>query len=108
MIIIGGIIGIVLQDAHIILVCAGKQRTSVEETQLDLFEKNAPVIQTVATYAAEFNPKAVFCIATQPINSLVPLVSEVSTNYIMNISLILNFNIFLRNIRKQKYMIPEK
>lgn len=59
------------------MVCSGKQKSSLEETQLDLFEKNAPEISSLAAYAAEFNPKAIFCIATPPINALVPMVSEV-------------------------------
>lgn len=63
------------------MVCSGKQKTTEEETQLDLFEKNAPELHNLATYAAEFNPNAVFCIAVPPINSLVPMVSEVLFHY---------------------------
>lgn len=60
-----------------IVVCSGKQKSTEEVTQLDLFEKNAPEVHNLAIYAAEFNPNAVFCIAVPPINSLVPMVSEV-------------------------------
>lgn len=71
---------------------------------MDLFENNAPDVQNVATFVADINPKAVFCIGTPPINSLVPLVSKV----MMLIVTSLYCQYFFRNTKKQKYMILEK
>lgn len=80
------------QGAHIIVVCSGKQQTSAEESQLELFQKNAPIIHNLAIHAAEFNPKAVFCLATPPINALVPLVSEVRLSFVTQIPTLTHSN----------------
>lgn len=73
-----------LMDAHIIVVCDGKQKTQPDEPISQLFEENAPIIQDMAIYAAEFNPEAVFCIAAPPLDALVPIASEVFLACISN------------------------
>ncbi|KAK2165904.1 hypothetical protein LSH36_44g03056, partial [Paralvinella palmiformis] len=43
----------------------------------DLFKTNAPIVRDLADAIAQFSSKAIVCIVTQPINSTVPVASEV-------------------------------
>ncbi|KAJ8919527.1 hypothetical protein NQ315_002148 [Exocentrus adspersus] len=62
-------------DAHVV-VAVGGCRTSHKETPKDLFDKNVDDLRYTTLHMVEFNPKAVFCIGSPPIEALVPLVSE--------------------------------
>ncbi|CAH0560145.1 unnamed protein product [Brassicogethes aeneus] len=64
-----------IEDADIIIHAGGCQRKP-GETSAKLFEQNVDSVRAAALYAAEFNPKGIFCIQTPPVESLVPMVSE--------------------------------
>ncbi len=46
-------------------------------TRDDLFNTNASIVRDLADAAAQFCPKAFLCIITNPVNSTVPIASEV-------------------------------
>ena len=65
-----------LRDADIFVVLAGKaQKPGM--TRDDLFAFNARIIHLIATNAAKFCPRAMICVVSNPVNSLVPVFSEV-------------------------------
>lgn len=65
-----------LRDADILVVVAGRaQKPGMSRD--DLFKFNARIVQTIAEHAAELCPNAMICIVTNPVNSVVPIFSEV-------------------------------
>ncbi|XP_020613695.1 malate dehydrogenase, mitochondrial-like [Orbicella faveolata] len=46
-------------------------------TRDDLFNTNASIVQTLSEACAKFCPKAIICIISNPVNSTVPIASEV-------------------------------
>ena len=63
-------------DADILVVLAGRaQKPGM--TRDDLFTFNARIVEGIATYSAERCPNAMICIVTNPVNSMVPIFSEV-------------------------------
>ncbi|XP_018326694.1 probable malate dehydrogenase, mitochondrial [Agrilus planipennis] len=64
-----------IENAHIIVVCPEEKKTITRKEEL-LFDVYVEDVRNIALFTSEFNPKAIFCIATQPVNSLVPMVSE--------------------------------
>ncbi len=46
-------------------------------TRDDLFKINAGIVRDLATAAAKYAPKAFMCIISNPVNSTVPIVTEV-------------------------------
>lgn len=65
-----------VRDAHIIIIPAGRPQKP-GQTRDDLFDSNAKIIVDIAKVCAEHAPKALMAIISNPVNSLVPLVSEV-------------------------------
>jgi len=65
-----------LDGADIILI-ATEVTQKPGMTQEDLFNSNASIVRDLADAAAQFAPKAVVAIIANPVNSLVPIASEV-------------------------------
>jgi malate dehydrogenase len=65
-----------LRDADILVVLAGRAQRPGESRD-DLFKFNARIITSIAKQAAELCPRAMVCIVSNPVNSLVPVFSEV-------------------------------
>jgi malate dehydrogenase len=64
------------RDADILIVLAGRaQKPGM--TRDDLFKFNAYIVENIAKDAATLCPNAMFCIVTNPVNSMVPVFSEV-------------------------------
>lgn len=49
-------------------------------TRDDLFNTNASIVRDLATVVAKESPKAIMAIITNPVNSMVPIASEVLKN----------------------------
>lgn len=65
-----------LAGADVVLIPAGVPRKP-GMTRDDLFNTNASIVKTLATAAAKSCPEAILCIITNPVNSTVPIASEV-------------------------------
>lgn len=65
-----------LTDADFIVVPAGVPRKP-GMTRDDLFNTNAGIVRDLALAAAKYAPKAFFSIISNPVNSTVPIVSEI-------------------------------
>lgn len=65
-----------LHDANIVVIPAGVPRKP-GMTRDDLFNTNAGIVRDIAEVAAKECPKAFLCIITNPVNSTVPIASEV-------------------------------
>ncbi|KAJ3290800.1 Malate dehydrogenase, cytoplasmic [Borealophlyctis nickersoniae] len=65
-----------LTGAHIVVIPAGIPRKP-GMTRDDLFKINAGIVKTLATAAAKHCPKAFIAVISNPVNSTVPIVSEV-------------------------------
>ncbi|XP_047032904.1 malate dehydrogenase, mitochondrial [Helicoverpa zea] len=63
-------------DSHVIVVPAGVPRKP-GMTRDDLFNVNASIVRDLAECVAKNAPKAIMCIITNPVNSMVPIASEV-------------------------------
>lgn len=59
------------------MIVVGHCQQIPEECEEDMFARNCTHVRNAAIFASEFCPDAVFCVATSPVNSLVPMVSEV-------------------------------
>lgn len=65
-----------VKGVDIIVVPAGLPRKP-GMTRDDLFNTNAGIIRDLAEVSSKVNPKAFFCIITNPVNSTLPIASEV-------------------------------
>lgn len=65
-----------LKDAKVVVIPAGVPRKP-GMTRDDLFNTNAGIVRDLAAAAARTCPKAMLCIITNPVNSMVPIASEV-------------------------------
>ena len=65
-----------LQNAQIVVIPAGVPRKP-GMTRDDLFKINAGIVKNLATACAVNCPKAFICVISNPVNSTVPIVSEV-------------------------------
>jgi len=65
-----------LRDANVVLIPAGVPRKP-GMTRDDLFNTNASIVRDLAKAVANTAPKAMMCIIANPVNSTVPIVSEV-------------------------------
>ena len=65
-----------LRDADILVVLAGRAQRPGESRD-DLFKFNARIVESIAKQAAEMCPRAMVCIVSNPVNSMVPVFSEV-------------------------------
>ncbi|KAG9298439.1 hypothetical protein G9A89_008703 [Geosiphon pyriformis] len=65
-----------LSDAHIVVIPAGVPRKP-GMTRDDLFNTNAGIVRDLAVSVAQYAPKAIVAIIANPVNSTVPIVSEV-------------------------------
>ncbi|KAG1470147.1 hypothetical protein G6F56_002853 [Rhizopus delemar] len=65
-----------IEDADVVVIPAGIPRKP-GMTRDDLFKINAGIVRDLATAAATFAPKAFMCIISNPVNSTVPVVTEV-------------------------------
>ncbi|KAK6636310.1 hypothetical protein RUM43_009969 [Polyplax serrata] len=66
-------------DANIIIICAGVGRAPGMCLN-DLFEYNAPVVKQLTEAIITVNPRALIGVLTNPINSFVPMVSQIFKN----------------------------
>ena len=64
------------RDADILILVAGRAQ-SPGMTRDDLFKFNARIVEAIARDAAQLCPNAMICIVSNPVNSLVPIFSEV-------------------------------
>lgn len=65
-----------MRDADILVVLAGRAQRPGESRD-DLFKFNARIVESIAKQAAEVCPRAMVCIVSNPVNSMVPVFSEV-------------------------------
>ncbi len=69
-------LALALEGSDVVVICAGIARKPGMDRS-DLFKFNAGIIRDLMTTAAKVCPKACFCIITNPVNSMVPVASEV-------------------------------
>ncbi|RHZ86909.1 hypothetical protein Glove_42g56 [Diversispora epigaea] len=69
-----------VSDASIIVIPAGVPRKP-GMTRDDLFNTNAGIVKELATAAAKYAPKAFLAVISNPVNSTVPIVSEIFKKY---------------------------
>ncbi|XP_065158073.1 malate dehydrogenase, mitochondrial-like [Atheta coriaria] len=62
-------------DSKIILLCGGYPITTATK-QADLFDENVAAVRNIVLHCVEHNPKAILLVATPPINSFIPMISE--------------------------------
>lgn len=60
----------------IIVIVAGRSGKNVR-SRAELFESSASIINSLAQAASQVCPKALIAVVTNPVNSVVPIVSEV-------------------------------
>lgn len=65
-----------LTDADVVVIPAGVPRKP-GMTRDDLFNTNASIVRDIALSIAQNAPKAIVAIITNPVNSTVPIASEV-------------------------------
>lgn len=65
-----------LEGADVVVIPAGVPRKP-GMTRDDLFNTNASIVRDLAEACAQFAPKAIICIISNPVNSTVPIASEV-------------------------------
>jgi len=65
-----------LEGSNVVIIPAGVPRKP-GMTRDDLFNTNASIVRDLADAAAQFCPKAFICIITNPVNSTVPIASEI-------------------------------
>lgn len=65
-----------IADSHVIVIPAGVPRKP-GMTRDDLFNVNAGIVRDLTQCIAVHAPKAIICIITNPVNSMVPIASEV-------------------------------
>lgn len=65
-----------LEDCAAVVIPAGVPRKP-GMTRDDLFNTNASIVQTLTEACAQFCPKAIICIISNPVNSTVPIACEV-------------------------------
>ncbi|KAG1143615.1 hypothetical protein G6F37_010359 [Rhizopus arrhizus] len=65
-----------IKDSDVVVIPAGVPRKP-GMTRDDLFKINAGIVRDLATAAAKYAPKAFMCIISNPVNSTVPIVTEV-------------------------------
>ncbi|VVC99629.1 unnamed protein product [Leptidea sinapis] len=69
-------LGAAVQDADVVVIPAGVPRKP-GMTRDDLFNTNASIVRDLAACVAAKAPKAILAIITNPVNSMVPIASEV-------------------------------
>ncbi|CAJ0903254.1 11474_t:CDS:2, partial [Entrophospora sp. SA101] len=69
-----------VSGSNIIVIPAGVPRKP-NMTRDDLFNTNASIVQDLATAAAKYAPEAHLAIISNPVNSTVPIVSEIFKAY---------------------------
>ncbi|RZC33645.1 malate dehydrogenase, mitochondrial [Asbolus verrucosus] len=65
-----------LSRSNVVVILAAASHTSTHNYN-SMFEKNAHVIKELAVNVAKFTPRSVIAIGTEPINSIVPMFSEI-------------------------------
>ncbi|KAJ3622096.1 hypothetical protein MTP99_002625 [Tenebrio molitor] len=65
-----------LSKSNIVVILANAQQTDTHSYS-GLFDRNAPVVKDLATHIAKFSSKSLIAIATEPVNSMVPMFSEI-------------------------------
>jgi malate dehydrogenase len=66
-----------LEGANVVLIPAGVPRKNDKQTRAELFSINAGIVKGLAEEIAKYCPKAIIGIITNPVNSTVPVVSDV-------------------------------
>ncbi|OAF70185.1 hypothetical protein A3Q56_02081 [Intoshia linei] len=65
-----------LKDSDVVVMPAGIPRKPGMSRD-DLFKTNANIVYGLSTAVAKYSPKAIFCIISNPVNSMVPIACEV-------------------------------
>lgn len=90
-------------DIVVVVACAPKMSSS---SYIASFESNAAIMKCIAETFAKVCPKAILIIATNPVNSLVPLASEVLASYkVLNIKKV--FGVTTLNIVRANTFVGE-
>ncbi|CAJ0913907.1 6225_t:CDS:2, partial [Entrophospora sp. SA101] len=74
-----------VSGSNIIVIPAGVPRKP-NMTRDDLFNTNASIVQDLATAAAKYAPEAHLAIISNPVNSTVPIVSEIFKAYVFGVT----------------------
>ncbi|KAI9020224.1 malate dehydrogenase, NAD-dependent [Phycomyces nitens] len=69
-----------IKDSAVVVIPAGVPRKP-GMTRDDLFNINGGIVRDLATAAAKFCPKAFICVISNPVNSTVPIVTEVFKHF---------------------------
>lgn len=69
-----------LKNADVVVIPAGVPRKP-GMSRNDLFKMNAGIVRDLAVATAKYAPKAFICVISNPVNSTVPVVSEVFKKY---------------------------
>lgn len=77
-----------LAGADVVVIPAGVPRKP-GMTRDDLFNTNASIVRDLAKNIAQNAPKAILAIITNPVNSMVPIASEVLTKVMVNLFIFL-------------------
>lgn len=70
-------------DADVVVIPAGVPRKP-GMTRDDLFNTNASIVRDLAMAVSQHAPKAIVAIITNPVNSMVPIASEVLKKVCLN------------------------
>ncbi|XP_026313570.1 malate dehydrogenase, mitochondrial [Hyposmocoma kahamanoa] len=73
-----------IKGADVVVIPAGVPRKP-GMTRDDLFNTNASIVRDLAKSVAQNAPKAILAIITNPVNSMVPIASEILTKVIINL-----------------------
>ncbi|KAK9890925.1 hypothetical protein WA026_012266 [Henosepilachna vigintioctopunctata] len=69
-------LGKALQNSRIVVMLMSNTRGNIQNYSSQ-FDQNAPLVQTITEFIGHCCPKALIAVGTSPINSMVPLVSEI-------------------------------
>ncbi|XP_045473871.1 malate dehydrogenase, mitochondrial-like [Harmonia axyridis] len=69
-------LGKALQNSRIIVMLMSVTKGSIQNYSAQ-FEQNAPLVQCITEFIGNCSPKSLIAVGTNPVNSMVPLVSEV-------------------------------
>ncbi|XP_044271068.1 malate dehydrogenase, mitochondrial-like [Tribolium madens] len=70
-----------LTKSNIIVILSCFRHTTEAQNYANLFDRNAPIVKDLATRIAKFAPKSTVAIGVEPINSMVPMFSEIMKKY---------------------------
>lgn len=89
-----------------VIICSGRQKREIDSPIL-LFNENASEVRNFALHLAEFNPKAVVCVATPPVSAMVPMISMVFEVFFEIATHFCNL-LFFKEYKKAQVYNPKK